>query len=226
MMLDDYTAILSDATRPRKPHPEGVTTIVIHYTAGGPHAERAAKYIQPRSRKKSYHFVIGRDGKAIQTARLDECAWHSGGSLMPTAVDLARGPVDPDGGDRMVNDRSIGIALCNRGWAYGSKPDAFSGSHRNPLSHRRYWQPYTQAQYYAVTCVLCDLTEAMPTLRFIVGHEDIKHAYLPGVAGSKLDPGPAFAWDMIGVTIDETGLTRVKFDFEQDAYVADWRPGV
>ena len=194
-------------------------TVVIHYTAGNGDAMAVARYFSKSRSKASSHFVIGREGDIIQCVPTGMKAWHAGKSRLPDAEMLAHGSAATDDADRGVNDFSIGIELCNRGWSYKGV-DSFIGRHRNTLSRSRLWEPYPTKQIEALTSLLDDLRRSVPTLGLLTGHEDIRNAWIPRVSGSKLDPGPAFPWG--DLPLDHLGMTRVSFNFKLGEFVADW----
>lgn len=94
---------------------------------------------------------------------------------------------------RGYNERSLGIELVNR----GRYPDWFDSRHQDMT------EPYPAKQVAALTALLGDLRRALPTLRWIAGHEDLD---LDTVAASddpslavrrKRDPGPQFPWPAV-----------------------------
>lgn len=194
-------------------------TVVLHYTAGPGNAEKAAKVFANPERDASAHFVIGRDGGRRQCVSLLDTAWHAGDGMLNAN---GAGPLVPKV-KRSVNRRSVGIELCNLGWAILSQPGfvdmpqerIFTGRHRNPRSSSRKWETFPDAQIEFLRTLLFMLTKTMPTLRFVTGHEDVTHYDIDGRRGSKLDPGPAFPWDRI----DDLGLTRLVYDFNAKAWV-------
>jgi len=54
--------------------------------------------------KRSYHFVVGRDGEVFQTVHITDTAWHASNVSLPLA-----------------NERSIGIALVGVGNVFTSR---------------------------------------------------------------------------------------------------------
>jgi N-acetylmuramoyl-L-alanine amidase len=103
---------------------------------------------------------------------------------------------------RGYNPRSVGIEIVNT----GRYPEWFD-SRRQTLS-----EPYTEAQFVALTALLAQLRRELPNLRFIAGHEDLDTAK---VAASddpsqevfrKRDPGPQFDWPRV---LQASGLQRL-----------------
>lgn len=186
-----------------------VDTCVIHYTGGRSEADVVAQYFKKGRRKASAHFVIGRDGKVIQTCQLTDSAWHAGKSSFM-------------GDDRSVNRRSVGVELCNSGYAYTERldeKDKFYGRHRNPLSKSKVWEQYREETYKALYVLLADLQKEIPTLKYITFHEDIKSPFVAGhlgVKGSKLDVGPAFDASVLeaGKEWADYTMEQVHFNFK------------
>jgi N-acetylmuramoyl-L-alanine amidase len=91
---------------------------------------------------------------------------------------------------RGFNERSLGIELVNR----GRYPDWYH-SGRQQMS-----EPYPGAQIEALAALLRDLSQRLPCLRWIAGHDTLDRARVeasddPGrLIRRKLDPGPLFPW--------------------------------
>ena len=99
---------------------------------------------------------------------------------------------------RGINPRSIGIELVNRGrW-----PNWFD-SNNQAMS-----EPYPEAQIAALVRLLEWLPQAVPSLRYIAGHEQLDTAREPASddpglsVQRKLDPGPMFPWELVLRAID------------------------
>ncbi len=187
---------------PRDGH--AADTVLIHWTGGTGDAEAAARYFnnlhefgedEPRKPNGSYHGTIGRDGAMVQMVELDRAAWHAGDG----DGHLWDGPVPPPRPGRRVNLRSVGLALCNRG-----PLDVASGGvaarHDKPGVRWPAFEPYPDAQIWALKTWLAELVTRLPTLRWICGHEDI--------TAGKADPGPLFPWDELSLA--DLGLQRVR----------------
>ncbi|MCD9086454.1 N-acetylmuramoyl-L-alanine amidase [Stenotrophomonas sp. SY1] len=94
---------------------------------------------------------------------------------------------------RGINPRSVGIELVNTGrW-----PNWFDSDNQ----HMR--EPYTEAQIAALVRLLQWLPDALPSLRWIAGHEQLDTATEAASDDAsqrvrrKLDPGPMFPWDVV-----------------------------
>jgi N-acetyl-anhydromuramyl-L-alanine amidase AmpD len=218
--------ILPEAERIASPNfnkgREGVTldTIVLHYTAGQGNADALGKFFAAK-RSSSAHFGIGRPGEIRQYVKISDTAWHAGdggNSRLPeagtgTLASTKRRP-------KYVNRRSVGIEICNVGFQVQKfkieKSRTFTGRHRNPRSRSSQWESFTQEQVKSLRLLVAQLRLALPTtLLYVCGHEDVTHYDVS--SGSKLDPGPAFPWDLINW--GKMGLTRILYDFNTKAWV-------
>ncbi|MBF6023668.1 N-acetylmuramoyl-L-alanine amidase [Lysobacter niastensis] len=100
------------------------------------------------------------------------------------------------------NPRAIGIELVNR----GRYPDWLAAH------HQAMDQPYTPAQVDALIALLRWLSEEVPSLRHIAGHEDLDTTEVPAtddpdvMVRRKLDPGPRFPWQQV---LDAIALKRI-----------------
>jgi len=206
-----------------------VDTLVMHYTAGRGNAKATAAVFQAPSRQASAHFIEGRDGDEVQCVDVDDAAWHAGDgghARLPTMkqvevavaigtrfVPLAQVPPAP----KVMNCRSVGIEVCNRGWApRGSNPYG-EARHRNPASHETKWESYSDAQIDSAIARVKWLMQRFPSLKLITGHEDITHRDTLGEPGAKLDPGPLFPW----AVFQALGLLRVKYDFQRHGWAIE-----
>ena len=79
-----------------------IDMVVIHYTAMSD-ADGAIRHLCDPASEVSCHWVLGRDGKAVQLVSEERRAWHSGAGRWGTVRD--------------VNSRSIGIELDNDGFS-------------------------------------------------------------------------------------------------------------
>lgn len=144
--------------------------IVMHYTAAGSGKASALYLFSPHKPPSSAHFVVDRDGTIFQISDTGMVTWHAGHSQW-------RGVIG-------INPHAIGIEIANHGWDYKGA-DAIVARHKNGGPIQK-WEPYTAAQLAAVKKLTnWLLLEAHPTIREIVGHDDI-------APGRKSDPGPAF----------------------------------
>jgi N-acetyl-anhydromuramyl-L-alanine amidase AmpD len=101
-----------------------VDTVVMHFTAGRGDADSTARLFANPKRGASAHFCVGRDGKVVQCVSVKNTAWHAGDGKFPSAEQLESGVVIADEVKRVarvMNRRSIGIELCNRGFASGGR---------------------------------------------------------------------------------------------------------
>ncbi|KAF1709352.1 N-acetylmuramoyl-L-alanine amidase [Pseudoxanthomonas kalamensis DSM 18571] len=91
------------------------------------------------------------------------------------------------------NPRAVGIELVNTGrW-----PDWLAAG------HQRMDEPYPDVQIDALIALLRHLQDAVPSLRWIAGHEDLDTEQVPAsddpevTVSRKLDPGPRFPWPRV-----------------------------
>lgn len=159
--------------------------LVMHFTAsGGDGPEGDRNYFMSPTAKASAHVIVGRDGTVEQVVAFDTRAWHAGKSVW-------RGVPN-------CNAFSIGIEIDNWGALNRTEDGAFrswTGEQVPPervakLLHKnerqpRYWETYEEKQLAALTEVTRAILAAYPSIREIVGHDDI-------APRRKSDPGPAF----------------------------------
>lgn len=179
-----------------------IDLVVLHYTAGNGDAEATAKYFARGNRKASAHFCVGRDGGVVQCVDLDRSAWHAGKSAFR--------------GESPVGPRSIGIELCNRGYASTSNP-RIPARHRNPACRATLWEAYPAEQISALRTLLYSLLFVVG-VQFVTGHEDIRNKHVVDVSGAKVDPGAAFPWFK---AITGIGLERWLYDFDSKQWAHD-----
>jgi N-acetylmuramoyl-L-alanine amidase len=203
-----------------------VDLLVLHYAVDAEQrTEDAADVARGFSRPKrgaSAHFVVGRDGSRRQCVPLDKPAWHAGDGgksrfpQVPPAT-LAETPKR----SKQVNLRSVGIELCNVGWAVDRlgvpEADIVRAQHRNPASSSQRWERFTHAQMNTLELLVAMTVSHVPTMRWVCGHEDVTNQHTLGRPGAKLDPGPAFDWSAIHWA--RYGLTRVVYDFASKTWV-------
>jgi len=177
--------------------------LVLHYTAGRGNSKQLASFFAGGSRKASAHFGVGRVGDVIQMVDTDASAWHAGKSKF-------RNSIVP------VGQQSIGVEICNTGHALLKEGQpTYTGRHRNTASKSTQWEIYPDAQVLAVEKLINELVAIHPTLKYVTGHEDIRNKYVvPGLAGSKIDPGPAFPWDKINFS----GLELWHYSFRDNSW--------
>ncbi|KRG44098.1 N-acetylmuramoyl-L-alanine amidase [Stenotrophomonas pictorum JCM 9942] len=94
---------------------------------------------------------------------------------------------------RGMNPRSVGIELVNT----GRYPHWFDSR------HQAMEEPYTPAQIQALIALLHWLSTALPSLRWIAGHEELDTAQVEAsddatlTVARKRDPGPRFPWPQV-----------------------------
>ena len=98
---------------------------------------------------------------------------------------------------RGFNERSIGIELVNR----GRYPDWLDSRNQSMC------EPYAAEQIDSLIRLLSHLSERLPGLRFVTGHETLDTTLVPAtdnpgeLVRRKQDPGPMFEWeDLLGQT--------------------------
>lgn len=194
--------------------------LVMHFTAGTGDVFALGRVFAARSRKASAHYGVGRDGTVAQYVSERDKAWHAGDGLFP---EDPHNPAPYEWEDN-VNDRSIGIEVCNRGWAPSAATNA-PGKHRNPRSRATKWERYRPEAMVSLAQLIREIMERNPSLKYVTGHEDVTNNYTLGdgmpdtddVNGGKLDPGPFFPWE---IPVAE-GLTRVMFNFTTRRFEID-----
>lgn len=237
---DDESPLLTVKSLPSPNHYRGrggvvCDTVVLHYDASRKRsALSTARVFQSPAREASAHFCIGDAlDDVVQCVDLMDAAWHAGDggkARIPTGAQLEDaiadgslfvpiGQVSPKPGH--MNRRSIGIEQRNRGWAPSGPNPYAPARHRNPASTSRSWETWGEEQIITVGTVLRMCKRAVPTLRWVCGHEDATHGETLGditstveverKAGAKLDPGPLFPWDRLPLA--SLGLRRVQYDF-------------
>jgi N-acetylmuramoyl-L-alanine amidase len=178
-----------------------------------------ARYFARRGARASAHYVVGRDGSVAQCVSLQDTAWHAGGGSFPLN---GFGPLEKPVTGRF-NRRSIGIEMCNVGWAterFGIPEEGtLDATHPATPSRVQTWERYTAVQIEALATVVQWAVWSCPGLRWVVGHEDVVNRDTLGRVGGKTDPGPAFPWG--DVPWSSFGLTRVRYDYLEKAWVTD-----
>jgi N-acetylmuramoyl-L-alanine amidase len=112
---------------------------------------------------------------------------------------------------RGYNARSVGIELVN----IGRFPDWFD-SRRQQMT-----EPYPPMQIDALISLLRELTDALPGLRWIAGHETLDTERVPASDDPqrqvcrKLDPGPMFPWTAL--------LENIGLEYLQGEALASFR---
>jgi N-acetyl-anhydromuramyl-L-alanine amidase AmpD len=204
-----------------------VDFLILHYTAGNGNAKATARVFEVPGRSASAHYIVGRDAGVLQCVPLSMAAWHAGDgghSRLPSPAQLAGAAIAENPEDRfiplkdvppaarVVNQRSVGIEMCNRGWAHHPNYPSLIVRHRNPASTSTRWEAYPDALIETVIELVEDIKKQVPTLKYVAGHEDVTHRDTLGKSGAKLDPGPAWPWPNLG-------LRRVYYDFRRHGWV-------
>ena len=161
------------------------TLLVMHFTAsGGAGPNGDADYFLSPAAKASAHIVVGRDGGILQVVPFNVKAWHAGTSVWR--------------GANNCNDFAIGIEIDN----WGKLTRTADGQIRSwtnqvvepglavQLTHKHeqapaFWEVYGEAQLKALVEVTRLILATYPSIKEIVGHEDI-------APHRTADPGPAF----------------------------------
>lgn len=186
-----------------------------------------ARLFSRTSREASAHFAIGRDGSLAQMVALDDSAWHAGGGALP---DEGVGPIEKPR-PRLMNRRSIGIEMCNAGWAADriGVPEEYIREARHLATPRKVqrWEIYRDAQYEVLDDLLAIMRPHFVADRdvIVVGHEDVVNRDTISaqkgrrVIGGKTDPGPL--WDWTRNNWRRFGYRPAYYDFKAQAW--KWR---
>lgn len=161
--------------------------VVLHYTASSNFETTKRWLCSPKSRA-SAHYLIGRAGETVNLVPADLVAWHAG--------------VSSYAGYEGLNKWSIGIELVNWGPLFQAtdshfRPvgfndvidpaDVYVGRHKNPRCSFEFWHKYSDEQVDACIRLCRELLDKYPSIREIVGHDDI-------APNRKFDVGPAWDW--------------------------------
>lgn len=207
-------------------------TLVVNWTAGWRNAEAHRAQLE-RDRDGAPHYVIDRLGAALELVPPRDAAWHSKDATLPP-VDLVVGEgfaavTEAPFVERAANLRSVGLALCNKGFLRASdvvlaearRIAIVQAQHANPSQRLDRWEGYTELALEQLCALLPAIKDATPTLRCVVGHEDVRNGYVTGrgrwTAGSAYGPGPAFPWER--VPWETVGLVPVRYDYERQGWV-------
>jgi N-acetyl-anhydromuramyl-L-alanine amidase AmpD len=197
---------------------DGVTQVILHYDVAG--TSRNCQRILDR-RKLSCHFLLDLDGTVYQTLDVRERAWHAGeANDRSVGIEIANIGAYPD---RTVLDRwyvveGQGIRVALPPPLAGDLPEGYVGRPARPgpvrgrIHDTELWQyDFTDAQYEALGRLLAALSRALPIpaeapeARTVLG--DVK---TPGflahfhLTKRKVDPGPAFDWERVMRTVEES----------------------
>ena len=190
--------------------------VVVHYTAGNLYKDDVNQ-LSSGSAQVSCHIVIGRNGEVTQVGSFDDIQWHAGASTWK--------------GINGLNSYSIGIELTNPGYLkptgdgrtylahFGKKYDLYNDNlvlaEQPDVGSGTYgWLPYTQAQLEALAAVVDALKKAYPSIKEVVGHEQIS-------PGRKQDPGLGIILDWKLMDRLNGHVDRSDDDKEQQEQVSD-----
>jgi N-acetylmuramoyl-L-alanine amidase len=158
--------------------------VVLHYPA----TDTLSQTYSALKPGKAYHLLIDRDGSLKQLALLNKVTAHAGYSSWKDSEQL--------------NNFAVAVSLINAGRLKkdGAKyrsdggatyPQASVGRARPRLptsgTAEAPWERFTKAQLDACEAVLRALIAAYPTIRDVVGHDEIS-------MGRRDDPGPFLPW--------------------------------
>lgn len=218
-----------------------VDVLVLHYAVDGDDFERGedehatfravtpqqdchdvARLFARKSRGASAHFAVGRDGSNAQLVSLADTAWHAGGGAFP---DKGTGPLERPR-PYLMNRRSIGIELCNAGWAVDKigvpKDRRAVAAHPARPRKRREWEVYTDPQLSALEDIVAMSRPHFAVDRplFAAGHEDVVNRdTLDKPYSGKVDPGPLFPWERFAPFLRRIGISPVRYDFKTRSWV-------
>lgn len=158
------------------------TIIVLHYTASGEGRDGDARFFASNQATTSAHLTVSREGETTQCVPFNVKAWHAGKSIWR--------------GVSNCNDYSIGIEIDNWGLLDKRADGKFYSCGNivipqervyigpNKLGAGQYWETYPVDQQLRVAEDCRAIVAAYPSIKEIVGHEDI-------APRRKCDPGPA-----------------------------------
>jgi|GEM_PF-2913835 len=162
--------------------------IVLHFD-GGPDDGAVRAYSSDSRSLGSAHIVIERDGRVTQLLPFDVGATHVGAGEWE--------------GITALNGSTIGVMFANWGRLNGAP-----GAWRLPFGDRPIpdsqvleirneqtgevtgWERFTEAQLQAAEEVIRALIRRYPTIRGVVGHDEVARP-----RGRKIDPGPAMPYE-------------------------------
>jgi N-acetyl-anhydromuramyl-L-alanine amidase AmpD len=182
-----------------KPHIiQPIEAAILHYTGSVSFSGTRKWLTDEDDTFLSVHFLIPRDGEVWQHIPLNERGAHAGGA---TSRLFGKGN---------VNGRTVGIELMNVGpvveqggelQTLSKRPFKFSatcaGGDRPTGGKYPYesWEAYPPAQLSSLVGLLKQLVLEFPILAEdpfsrVTGHENVDPT-------RKLDPGPAFPWELV-----------------------------
>jgi N-acetylmuramoyl-L-alanine amidase len=188
--------------------------IVFHYTAG---SSLSGAVSTLKASGNSYNILIDKDGSIHQARAFNRSSGHAGRSNWKAASGLHNGS--------SLNSNGIGISLVNVGlhdyfsqgrWWYGydrtkkkylspsvADEDANKKSSIYAPGRQQHWDPYKSEQIEAAREIVAALVKEYPTIREIVGHDDI-------AIDGKFDPGPDFPLADFRAEFKKTGDLGLK----------------
>lgn len=207
--------------------------LVLHWSQGAKDLEALAALLRARPKEASYNYAFDRFGAAAELIPPEDAAWHVHGAF-PLAGALEDGfvplaDVEPPP-PRLMNLRSVAVLFANRGPLNDAKAEdvqrhgghIVEGPHRNPACQIHRWEEYSDDQLGSFVAMLPAIMQASPTLRYVVGHEDVTNSWIEGRGRfrgrSHLDPGPAFPWSAI--PWPRFGLTVARYDYSRHGWTA------
>jgi len=172
--------------------------IVIHWSAGSGDEIKLGEYFQRHpERDASYHRGIGRAGGTAEYVDTANTAWHAGDGV----------PWDdaPGRPGRKINARSVGICLTllgpvSRAWSKLHPERTLAATHRKRAIRGTLWERPTPEQVTALRATLIELKAKHPSIRWVVGHDD--------VTAGKQDPGPIL--DGVDLGLEALGLRWLR----------------
>jgi N-acetylmuramoyl-L-alanine amidase len=179
--------------------------LIIHYTATDSAKSAINTFKDPSNKNRpSAHIVLDKDGTITQMVDFNRRANHAGFSKWD--------------GNSLFNNLAIGIEIVNAGFAEKLPDGSFRRNNGTPqkpsiqtwpagtpamkIDHKHIfnagkemhnWFTYPQPQLDALY-KLCKLIVQTCNIKTAIGHDDIS-------AGRKLDPGPAFPWDIFKTNV-------------------------
>lgn len=169
---------------------ESPLVLVLHTSVTG-NLSTAEQVIRSAPEQASVHLLVDRDGRVVQLAPFDSATRHAGQSQWNGLTGL--------------NRYSIALQLIN--WGRLERRDSVWVSSTGQVVPRQNvveavdpttgavtgWERYTDAQLQSVIGIYSSLRQSYPSLRDVVGHQD--------VSDNQFDPGPAFPMDRVRAAV-------------------------
>ncbi len=155
---------LSSPNQDDRPENCPIDMVILHYT-GMRTASEAVSRLRDPAAKVSSHYLVDEDGNVLRLVAEARRAWHAGASHWR--------------GQRMLNNRAIGIEIVNPGHEHG---------------YRDF--PVLQLASVCDLCLEILSRHAVPARNF-VGHSDV-------APDRRADPGEKFDWE--GLARNGVGL--------------------